>query len=184
MITDDFNRDNEEIEASANWSVSDVDGTFTIVSNQLDITGGGTRRTAHWSATTFGPNCYVQADYVTAGGVDVGITLRHDGGDPDTGNLYGARDNGTDYDIFKIVAGSFTRLGTGGDGATGVMRLEAIGSTLTLFVDGAQEVQVTDTALTGAGSCGFITTTNDGGIWDDFAAGDLGSPNMLLLGVG
>lgn len=183
-IADDFNRADEELEASANWSVSDVDGTFTIVSNRLDITSTLGRVAAFWSADTFGPDCFVESDYVTNGTADVGISLRHDGGDPDSGNLYAARDNGADYDIIKIVAGSFARLGTGGDGATGLMRFEAIGSTLTLYVDNVQTVQVTDSDLTGAGRVGYTSVVGDNGVWDDFRAGDLAAKNMfLLLGV-
>ncbi len=179
-VTDDFNRANEELEVSGNWDVSDTTD-FTVVSNQLDVSPGGTSRTAHWSADTFGPNMFVQADYVTAGAQDVGVILRFDGTNHD--NLYMARDNGANYDIAKYVAAVFTRLGTGGDGTTGLFRFEADGSTLTLHVDSVQEVQVTDTALTGAGFAGFIGDSGDGGVWDDFKAGELGKNRLLLLGV-
>lgn len=177
VVTDNFNRADEELEASANWSVSDADSSYSIVSNQLDITGGGTaeRRTAHWSADSFGPNCYAQGDYVTKGTIDNGLMLRHDGTHPVSGNLYMGRDNGFDYDIAKIISGSFTRLTAGGSAATGEYYFEADGSTLTLKVDSVQKLQTTDTDLTGADFAGFVTVTGDGGIWDNFEAGDLGA---------
>ncbi len=184
VVTDDFNRADENLEASANWTASTA-AMYKVVSNQLDIIGAASaRRSAHWSADGFGPDCYTQADYVTfAPANDYGITLRHDGADPATGNLYAARDN-DNFEIIKIVAGSFTTLATGDAATLGTWRLEAVGSILTLFVDGVQKVQVTDTSLTDAGFNGFFGFGTDGGVWDNFEAGPLPVPVPVVVATG
>lgn len=177
VVTDDFNRADELLGASANWDYGDHQ-VGAVVSNQLSLQGTFGRDTAYWSADTFQADCYVQADYITASTHDGGLALRISTGDvdPDHGDLYAARDNNSGTDIVKFVGGSFTRIGSdGGDPSQGAWYFEADGSTLTLDIDTVQTIQVTDTSITAGGYSGFIT---DGysGVWDNFEAGDLGIP--------
>ncbi len=180
LVTDDFNRADEDIQDSANWDIVAASNQFSIVSNVLNVIGTTNfRHTAWWSADSFGPDCYAEFEnlVVPTSASGVGPMVRYDGVNLNsTGNAYFGRADasGPEYDIFKVVTGSSTQLATGGTPVTGTYRFEADGSTLTLFVDTVQELQTTDTSITGADFAGiFQFGTADGGDWDDFEAADL-----------
>ncbi|KKK63105.1 hypothetical protein LCGC14_2997670, partial [marine sediment metagenome] len=185
IVTDDFNRADEALEASASWSVSDV-GPFDIVTNQLvnDSTSG--RQTAWWDDDTFGPNMYTQAECVAFAALH-GLIARHNGEDPDTtGTMYQFRNTNvaSDWTLEKIVSGSATLLANTGSRANGTHRLEVDGSNLVGRNNGAQVISATDTAITVAGFGGFFGSTfqtGDPSTWDDFEASDL--PIVVAIGT-
>lgn len=172
IITDDFNRSDEPLNDSPNWDiVGDGSVNFAVLTNRLDLTGVFVKiGLGWWSADSFGPNSYVQAEFI-ADFFDVsGLTIRY----ADSDNYYSGRDHYGVHRIYKTVGGTSTQLATGGTPFFGLWYFEADGSTLTLKVDDVQKLQVTDTDLTDAGFCGFIGfDTNTGVTWDDFEAGDL-----------
>ena len=102
--------------------------------------------------------------------------------------------------LYLYQNGSFTTLASIVDtsiDATGntayTIRLEVNGSTLTVFVDGVQKLQVTDTTLTAAGYAGIMAGSARLSLsWDDFVietlggtvyTEDLGSSQLILAAV-
>lgn len=191
VVTDDFNRADEALEASASWSVSDAN--FAIVSNQMVLTVLQDRVTGWWDDDTFGPNMYTQAECVNIGSL-AGLIARYDGGDLDIdGNLYRFHwtESGSDWRLDKVVDGTATILANTGNRQPGTWRLEVDGSTITGFNNELFRIGATDSDIVVAGFAGFFASrfqSDDVSIWDDFEAGDLPpSPyegGNLMLGVG
>lgn len=88
--------------------------------------------------------------------------------------------------IWKLVSGVKTSLGTGSTLVAGDrVRLEVVGSALTLFINGARNFGVSDTAiLSGQGGLGVQHGTIEVRVLDDWEVGDFGVPQRTLLGVG
>jgi hypothetical protein len=98
------------------------------------------------------------------------------------------------FDLYKIVAGSYTQLGSSysdplGAGDERVMRLRMEGDQISLYVDDVLRIgPITDTALTVAGRAGiraFLNATDAGGIHiDTFSATDIEAPGGAVIGAG
>jgi len=103
--------------------------------------------------------------------------------DPDVRTLYWARYlQGTGWQVYKTVNNSNTIFGTFDgptmdEGESRIVKLRVQGTTLTLFVDGTQIAQITDSAITAAGYAGIRmgpnTTPTTGIHFEDFAAGPI-----------
>lgn len=111
-------------------------------------------------AARYGADYYVEAklDFLsTVIGENVGITAR---AAPDAQTFYCARwgQSTGSFGLFKSVAGTLTQLGSNSvatfTSGSKVMRLTCQGSTISLSVDGATVVSVTDTAITSQGFAG------------------------------
>lgn len=101
------------------------------------------------------------------------------------------RDRADDqYRLFKLVASSFTQIGSSVSEALPAepvtAKLEIDGSTLTLYIDDVSKISETDSSITGNTRTGLLIGTD--ATLDDFEAADLaagdGGGNLLLLGVG
>lgn len=156
-------------DTGTSWGVTQNNTTTaTIQGNQLQP-GSGAGQSSAIAAPA--PS---SADHSAAVDVVVKSTAGRGGGpiiratDPPTETYYWARWNlgSAAWQLFKVVAGTATQLGSNAadtPSAAQVKRakLTAVGSTITLYVDGVQTIQVTDTAITANGKCGF--RANDGG---------------------
>jgi len=87
----------------------------------------------------------------------------------DSSNYYGAGyDNGNGWwEVFKVVGGSFTRIGSASAtltvSSTYAMAFSVIGTTLTLKIGGVTTVgPLTDSGVSGAGHCGLYSASNRG----------------------
>lgn len=104
---------------------------------------------------------------------DVGVIARVQ----DASNFYLWRvrsGGGNVTELYKCVGGSFTLLATGSLTAVSgdTLKISAVGTAITGYVNGAQAASVTDSAL----SSGTKVGIRIGGYIDDFAATDLSAP--------
>ena len=168
VFTDGFNRADGAI--GANWA--NIENSLVVVSNRA---GGSSAATNVASATTptAGNDGYAQVEVATVGGTSMGIMARMPGTVAHTGYLW--RYSGTACQLFKVVAGTATALGTAYTAtltAPFTLRIEVSGSTITGYVDGVQRQQVTDTGLTTGSYCG-LRVVNTTARYDNFEMGNL-----------
>lgn len=169
-FTDDFNRANGA--PGANWV--DSSGLWTIVSNQLSSgTAGGTIIIRAATAMATNDNS-AQVTIAATGAVSHGVWCR---GNSTFTSGYLWRNDGTSWNLFSNVGGSFTSIGSfaGAAVAGDVAKVQAAGSTIKGFVNGVQRVSVTDTAVTTGTSVGLRAESSNLLRFDDFTGADVTS---------
>lgn len=174
-VSDDFNRSDEFLQSSSNWTKGT--GYLDVTSNRVDT--GSTFSTAryYWSGASPGytDHQYVQAKIYLYGGSTTkgGLFVRFQ----DVANYYYANiDEGGNWEIGKRVATTVTVIASGSttfsDGA--VMRLAVWGGTLMLTYNGTEIAEVEDGSLsTGDAGIYYSSSGNKGGVWDDWSAGEV-----------
>jgi hypothetical protein len=170
-FTDDFNRSDENLEASASWTLIDGPaGGARVVSNVLKI--NTTNSVCSYSCPDQGSaDHYTQAVWNTLAYGFTSIRLT------DGNNFIGVRHEGTDWQVYKRDTGSFSLIGSYTVGLTGgdIAYLEGNGNDITLKVNGTTRVGPTSETFnnteTTQGVCPrSVVVTN----WiDDFEAGAL-----------
>lgn len=168
-FSDDFNRADSS-NLGANWV--EVSGDWSIVSNQLSPgSAGGTilLRAATAMATN---NNYAQATIAATTAASHGVWCR---GNSNLTSGYLWRNDGTSWDLFSVVGGSFTNIGTfAGAAAPGdVAKVQADGSTIKGFVNGVERVSVTDANVTTGTSVGIRSESSGSIRFDDFTGADV-----------
>ena len=168
-FSDDFNR-TDSTDLGAGWV--EVSGDWSIVSGQLSPgAAGGTiiLRAAGAMATN---DHSAQATIAATTTASQGVWCR---GNSNISNGYLWRNNGTSWDLFSVVGGSFTIIGTYAVAAVAgdVAKVQAVGSTITAYVNGVQRVSVTDTAVASGTSVGIRSDSTSGIRYDDFSAADV-----------
>ena len=169
-FSDDFNRANGS--PGANWVA--VSGTWSIISNQLSSgSAGGTIVLRAATAMATNDN-YAQVTIATTSAVSHGVWCR---GNSTLTQGYLWRNDGTSWNLFWVVGGSFTSIGSfAGAAANGdVAKVQAVGSTIKGFVNGVQRVSVTDTAVATGTSVGIRAESVSALRFDDFSAADVTS---------
>ena len=148
-VTDDFNRANENLEASANWT-DDLGGVFDIVSNQVRAATqfGGT--IAYTGATPGAANQFASVVFKSATSVSaenqVGPVIRSSySGGPNGYWLRHDHAAGT-LSIQSLAAGSPTQLDSVAYTASAddVLRIEASGTSIVGKINGATVLTATD----------------------------------------
>lgn len=192
--TDNFNRADEDLEASANWTwlTATANTDFNIVSNQVAY-GGNTgafglyRFEQNLSTDDHFCQFVVTVETATDGGPMV--VTRNDASATTTSsthNYYRAnhRNASGDSVIGKTVAGSGSLIATGGavnPTAPYTIRLVSNGSTHQLFIAGVLQATATDTAIAGHVRTGMRMALDDGTArWDDFVIADIATPVWLV----
>lgn len=176
-FTDDFNR-SDSTNLGANWV--EVSGDWSIISNQLSPgAAGGTiiLRAAGAMATD---SNYAQVTIAATGVASQGVWCR---GNSNITSGYLWRNNGTSWDLFSVIGGSFTVIGTYTAAAApgDVAKVQAVGSTIKGFVNGIQRVSVTNTGVTTGTSVGIRADSAGVLRFDDFAAGDVTAGATLTI---
>ncbi|MFO0965426.1 MAG: S8 family serine peptidase [Gemmataceae bacterium] len=145
------------------WQV--LAGQFSVQNGALAALSGGSNLAVVNGVAQ--RDMSVQADITLGSDQWAGVAARASGGDTYFGNWFTYQ--GRNYvAIFRILNGVSTWLGQAEVGsAAGRLRLDAIGSTLTAYVNGTKVVTVTDTAI-GSGSAGI--RTGQGATVDNFSA--------------
>lgn len=176
-FTDDFNRANST-DLGAGWV--EVSGDWSIVSNQLSPgAAGGTiiLRAAGAMATS---DHYAQVTIAATTTASQGVWCR---GNANISQGYLWRNNGSSWDLFSVVGGSFTNIGTyAGAAAPGdVAKIQAVGSTIKGFVNGVERVSVVDTAVATGASVGIRSDSAGAIRYDNFAAADVTAGATLSI---
>jgi hypothetical protein len=170
-FTDDFNR-SDSTSLGAGWV--EVSGDWSIISNQLSSgSAGGTIILRAAGAMASNDNS-VQVTIAATAAVSHGIWCR---GNSNITSGYLWRNDGTSWNLFSVVGGSFTSIGSfaGAAIAGDVAKVQAVGSTIKGFVNGIQRVSVTDTNVTTGTSVGLRAESVSALRFDDFTAADVSS---------
>jgi hypothetical protein len=173
-VSDDFNRANGAL--GANWTAA-FEGPPTIVSNATVGPTNNADEAAFWSAASFDADHYSEADTTLGGDTSwVGVVARLTATQGYV--AVWATNSGGQYRLYRVTSsgGSWVQLGiVNSVGTTGTRRLrvEAEGTTITMFVDSTQQIQVTDSAITSGSPGIYHFWLNSTGTLDNFDGGDL-----------
>lgn len=181
---DNFNRSNENLEASPNWSRLDggAAGAITVDTNAARVvsTSDGP---AYACPDVSNLDHYVEATLVPTSGYNFFLCARLQ----DANNFIGVRrwsTGGNTWSLYKRVAGTFTELAAWTDSffgseANARVRLEVVGSNALVLINDRMPLVVGPIALgshTSGARAGFITRDNAANpAWDDFEHDQLAS---------
>ncbi|GAX57316.1 hypothetical protein [Streptomyces olivochromogenes] len=168
-ITDDFNRA-DSTNLGANWV--EVSGDWSIISNQLSSGSAGGTIILRAAGTMATNDHSAQVTIAATAAVSHGVWCR---GNSNISQGYLWRNDGTSWNLFSVVGGSFTSIGSfaGAAVAGDIAKVQAVGSTIKGFVNGVQRVSVTDTAVTTGTSVGLRAESTNLLRFDDFTAADV-----------
>ncbi len=170
--TDDFNRPDSS--TVTGWT--EMDDNWSIVSNQL---APGTSTTARilYSSPLSTSDHYAEIVLSNATTTSMGIFARADIG---ANNFYLWRNNGSSWNLFYNLSGSFNVIGTYAAAAVNgdVARLQCVGSTIKAYVNGVERVSVTDTQIANGLYVGVRSEASSTARYDNFAAADVVSGNV------
>ena len=168
-FSDDFNRANST-DLGGNWV--EVSGDWSISSNQLSPGSAGGTIILRAAGAMDSSDHYAQVTIAATAAVSQGVWCR---GNSNISQGYLWRNNGTSWDLFQVVGGSFTVIGTytAAAAAGDVAKVQAVGSTIKGYVNGTQRVSVTDTGVTTGTSVGIRSESSGSVKYDDFSAADI-----------
>jgi hypothetical protein len=188
QFTDDANRANELLDASANWAkLGGVGGSeMQVLSNQFALSNAAGGRRAYIAPDQADTSMYVEADIIgtianRSASTSVQIALRYQDQDNYIGAGVGSTGN---FECGIRVAGTWTAYSpTSIDLGVTAIRLEAEGNEIRCYRDvGAGWVLIhTESAVTTFNTQtdgGFISNLNapNEPVWDNFAVGGLSAP--------
>lgn len=166
--SDNFNRA-DSLDVGPDWSGA---ASWSIASNQLATqTSGGTQAIRYATALATDNN-YAQVTCSVGTANSMGVFAR---GALDNGKYYLLRSNGTSWDLFRQVGGTFTNIGSyaatfvNGD----VARIECDGSTIKALINGVERISVTDTGIATGLYGGLRSNASTTNRYDDFSLGDI-----------
>jgi hypothetical protein len=173
-FTDDFNRADSS-NLGAGWV--EVSGDWSIVSNQLSPGAAGGTIILRAATTAATDDNYSQVAITSATVASQGVWCR---GDATIANGYLWRNNGTQWDLFAVVGGSFTVIATYAAAAANgdVMKVQAVGTAIKAFVNGVQRASVTDTSVAAGKNLGIRSESVSGVRYDNFSGGDVGGATV------
>ncbi|WP_416976701.1 hypothetical protein [Streptomyces sp. T028] len=168
-FTDDFNRADSS-DLGANWV--EVSGDWSIVSNQLSPGAAGGTIILRASGAMATSDNYAQATIAATTAASHGVWCR---GNSNITSGYLWRNDGTSWNLFSVVGGSFTSIGSYAAAAApgDVAKVQAVGSTIKGYVNGVERVSVTDTGVATGTSVGIRSESTSAIRFDDFAAADV-----------
>lgn len=150
-----------------------IAGTWGISSNQAYCAAGAGQ---NFVAIECGiADVVIQTTVAGSASVNQGIAFRMHGGSAQNGYVAIFNDAGAGaMRFYKIVAGVFTQIGTVSQAiSTGdVVKVSAVGNTLTMYRNGTQVLQITDSthpSNTQHGLWAFGTATTASRLWDAFS---------------
>ncbi|MGA6223472.1 hypothetical protein ACPESV_24440 [Streptomyces umbrinus] len=168
-FTDDFNRTNSS-DLGAGWV--EVSGDWSIVSNQLSpgAAGGTVILRAAGAMATDDNSAQVTIAATTA--ASQGVWCR---GNSNLSSGYLWRNDGTSWDLFSVVGGSFTAIGTFAAAAApgDVVKVQAVGTLIKAFVNGVERVSLVNNHVTTGTSCGIRSESTGSLRYDDFTGADV-----------
>jgi hypothetical protein len=184
-VSDNFNRADENPIASP-WVA--VEGTIYlgVAFADNEVTGGGfgIRNCVRYGGAGLGANQEAQVRVKTASistnELFLGPCVRCASG---AVSYYAFHSDNAQSKIIKVVAGTPTTLVGGGAPtvATDVMRLRVVGTTLTAYINGVQELTITDASLA-SGDPGFLIDGSNTPALNNFFAQDVSVVPLHMLG--
>ncbi len=168
-FSDDFNRANST-DLGASWV--EVSGDWSIVSNQLSPGSAGGTIILRAAGAMASSDNFAQATIAATTAASHGVWCR---GNSNISQGYLWRNDGTSWNLFSVVGGSFTSIGSYAAAAApgDVAKVQAVGTTITAYVNGVQRVSVTDTNVATGTSVGIRSESASAIRFDDFSAGDV-----------
>lgn len=170
-FADDFNRADSS-NLGAGWV--EVSGDWSIISSQLSPGNAGGTILLRATTDAATDDNFAQATIAATAAASQGFVCR---GNANFTNGYLWRNNGTSWDLFSIVGGSFTSLATYAAAAApgDVARVQAVGSTIKAFVNGVERASVINTDVATGKSSGIRAESTNALRFDDFSSGDISS---------
>lgn len=168
-FADDFNRA-DSTDLGAGWV--QVSGFWSIASSQLSPGSDGGTIILRAAGPMDSSDHSAQVTIAATTAASHGVWCR---GNSNISNGYLWRNDGSSWDLFSVVSGTFSVIGSYAAAAApgDVAKLQAVGSTIKGFVNGVQRVTVTDTAVASGTSVGLRSTSSAAIRFDDFAAADV-----------
>lgn len=168
-FTDDFNRANTT-DLGAGWV--EVSGDWSIVSNQLSPGAAGGTIILRAAGAMDSSDHSAQVTIAATTAASHGVWCR---GNANISSGYLWRNDGSSWDLFSVVGGSFSVIGTYAVAAApgDVAKVQAVGSTIKGYVNGVERVSVTDTGVTTGTSVGIRSESTGAIRFDDFTAADV-----------
>lgn len=135
---DNFNRANEDLSASANWTKASGTGTITVASNSVSMNDTNATGTLYLSPDLGRSDMYVEFDLLTVANTGGPFVILR-GSDID--NWVGIRNTTTSLQVYKKVTGTLSFVaGSSGLEANDHIRIELKGTTCNVYVNGALAV--------------------------------------------
>lgn len=174
-FSDDFNRANST-DLGANWI--EVSGDWSIVSSQLSPGAAGGTIILRAAGAMAGNDNYAQATIAATTAASHGVWCR---GNSNISQGYLWRNDGSSWDLFSVVGGSFSVIGTYAAAAApgDVAKVQAVSSTIKGFVNGIERVSVVDTGVGTGTSVGIRSESTSLIRFDDFTAADVSAGATL-----
>jgi len=183
-VSDNFNRSDETLAASANWTLT-RNGTFEVATNEasyINDTGGSTWY--RYESDLASDDMYGQAVVTQTISSTVAIMLLRHHASAVTAYYYRVQESSA-CNIDRVEAESFTTLASGttttaGSTAATLLYATADGSGLTMEWDGIEELTATDTNITGHTRAGLAGGANGNARvkMDNWEAGDLAATTV------
>ena len=168
-FSDDFNRANST-DLGAGWV--EVSGDWSIVSSQLSPGAAGGTIILRAAGAMASDDHSAQVTIAATTAASHGVWCR---GSSNLSSGYLWRNDGSTWDLFSVVGGSFTLLGTYAAAAApgDVAKVQAVGTAIKGFVNGIERVSVVNAHVTTGTSVGLRSESAGALRCDDFAAADV-----------
>jgi hypothetical protein len=164
-FTETFGSPSQGNQLSNSWT--EQAGNFTVASNSATGNAASAVNLAVVNGMSYANQALQTTISFSSVNQAAGLVARYSGAG-DTNMYYGMAQNlgggAIQVYIWKIVNGSWTQLASKKvTSFAGVLSFSVIGSTLTLSTDGTQQLQVTDSSITGPGLAGIKSVNYWGG---------------------
>lgn len=168
-FSDDFNRA-DSTSLGAGWV--EVSGDWSIASNRLSPGAAGGTIILRAATATAGNDNFAQTTIATTTTASQGVWCR---GNTTITSGYLWRNNGSSWNMFAVVGGSFIDIGSYAAAAApgDVAKVQAVGSAIKGYVNGIERVSVVNTDVPTGTSVGLRAESVSGLRFDDFQAGDV-----------
>lgn len=170
-FSDDFNRA-DSTNLGAGWV--EVSGDWSIISQQLSSGSAGGTIILRAATAMASSDHYAQVTISGTTAASHGIWIRgNSSGGLTSGYLW--RNDGASWNLFYVVGGSFTSIGSYAVAAVAgdVAKVQAVGSTITAYVNGTQRVSITDTNVPTGTGIGIRAESVSALRFDNFTAADV-----------
>lgn len=178
VFTDDFNRANENLEASSDWerTVGSA-GDLAISTNRVvSQSSGSTAYRCVGASLADDQYCQALITGGTSGTSGPGVCVRYSASASTFYHFRWTESGGSFYALFKSVGGSLTSLATSATGqptpSADLFRLEVSGTSLTCKVNGSTVITHTDSSIS-SGPHGGVRSFQINNEFEDFEMGDL-----------